>query len=240
MILGLSEKNIRVILSPSPPVTIGFLNIIIAKFKNAKVIYNVQEIYPDLLIEEGGLKSKSIINLLKWLERFVYNHSDAVITIDQVFYDTIVSRFKEKNKLHIIPNFVDTEIYHPLLNNKLNIDPSLFPESDSLKLMYAGNIGHAQDWIPLIELVNELKEESVEFFVIGEGAMRGFLESEKKSKNLKNLHLIAYQPRELMPSLLAFSDLQFIFMAPKTEGHGFPSKVYTIMACAKPIMVCSG
>jgi glycosyltransferase involved in cell wall biosynthesis len=43
-----------------------------------------------------------------------------------------------------------------------------------------------------------------------------------------------------MPSLIAYSDLQFIFMAPHTEGHGFPSKVYTIMACAKPLVVCSG
>ena len=43
-----------------------------------------------------------------------------------------------------------------------------------------------------------------------------------------------------MPSLIAYSDLQFIFMAPQTEGHGFPSKVYTIMACAKPLIVCSG
>ncbi|MBS4059988.1 MAG: glycosyltransferase family 4 protein [Bacteroidetes bacterium] len=240
MILGLSEKNIRLILSPSPPLTIGFLNILIAKFKSAKVIYNVQEIYPDLLIKEGGLRSKFIITLLKWLERFVYNHSDAITTIDQVFYDTIVSRFKEKNKLHIIPNFVDTEIYHPLPKSKLNIDPFLFQETDALKLMYAGNIGHAQDWMTLIELANELKEESVEFFVVGEGAKRGFLEDEKKLKNLSKLHLIPYQPRDLMPSLIAFSDLQFIFMAPETEGHGFPSKTYTIMACAKPIMVCSG
>jgi glycosyltransferase involved in cell wall biosynthesis len=29
-------------------------------------------------------------------------------------------------------------------------------------------------------------------------------------------------------------------MAPHTEKHGFPSKVYTLMACAKPILVCSG
>ncbi len=43
-----------------------------------------------------------------------------------------------------------------------------------------------------------------------------------------------------MPSLIAYSDLQFIFMSPQTEGHGFPSKIYTIMACAKPILGCSG
>lgn len=239
-ILALCEKNINIILSPSPPLTIGFLNVLIAKFKGAKVIYNVQEIYPDLLIEEGGLKSGVIISFLKWMEKFVYNRSDAVTTIDQIFYDTIISRFKDKSKLHIIPNFVDTEIYKPLAKENLELNKDIFPDTDSLKIMYAGNIGIAQDWEPLIALADELKKDNIEFFVIGEGAEKDRLINEKDLRKLDKLHIIPYQPRELMPSLLAYSDVQFIFMDPVTEGHGFPSKVYTIMACAKPLIVISG
>jgi len=239
-VLALFEKKVDLILSPSPPLTIGFLNVIIAKLKGTKVIYNVQEIYPDLLIEEGGLKSKLVISFLKWMEKIVYNHSNAVTTIDRIFYETIVSRFKDESKLHIIPNFVDTDIYKPLAKESLQLNKDLFPDTQSLKIMYAGNIGHAQDWEPLIALVDELKEDAVEFFVIGEGAMKDKLLQEKADRGLKKLHIIPYQPRELMPSLIAYSDLQFIFMASHTEGHGFPSKVYTIMACAKPLIVCSG
>lgn len=238
--LGIFEKKVDVILSPSPPLTIGFLNILIGKIKGAKVVYNVQEIYPDLLIEEGGLKSKLIISFLKWMERFVYNKSDAVTTIDQIFYDIVVDRFNDKSKIHIIPNFVDTELYKPLKDEDLVLNKSLFPDTPSLKLMYAGNIGYAQDWTPLIALAEQLKNEDIEFFVIGEGAMKDYIEKEKAAKSLTNLHLIPYQSRELMPFLLAYSDMQFIFMASQTERHGFPSKVYTIMACAKPLMVCSG
>ncbi len=238
--LALFEKKVDLILSPSPPLTIGLLNVIIAKLKGTKVIYNVQEIYPDLLIEEGGLKSNVVISFLKWMERIVYNHSNAVTTIDRIFYETIVSRFKDKTKLNVIPNFVDTDIYKPIEKDSLELNKDLFPDTESLKIMYAGNIGHAQDWEPLIALADELKEDAVEFFVIGEGAMKDKLLQEKADRGLKKLHIIPYQPRELMPSLIAYSDLQFIFMASHTEGHGFPSKVYTIMACAKPLVVCSG
>lgn len=237
--IGLFEKRVDIILSPSPPLTIGVLNILIGKIKRAKVIYNVQEIYPDLLIEEGGLKSKIVISFFKRMERFVYNQSDAVTTIDEVFYNTIKRRFKVPSKLHIIPNFVDTAIYHPI-KEEPDLDPDLFPKTTSLKLMYAGNIGHAQDWTPLIKLAEELKSEDIEFFVIGEGTRKEFLRKEKELRGLNKLHLIPYQRRELMPHLLAYSDAQFIFMAPETEGHGFPSKVYTIMACARPLIVCSG
>lgn len=239
-ILGLMEKRVNYILSPSPPLTIGVINLLIGKLKKAKVIYNVQEIYPDLLIEEGGLKSKPVISVLKSMESYVYNKSDKVTTIDKVFYETIIPRFKDKDKLVIIPNFVDTEIYHPISIDNLKIDRTLFPETDSLKIMYAGNIGHAQDWKPLIDLAESLKDCSVEYFVIGEGAMKPYLEEEKRSRQLDKLHLIPYQPRELMPQLLAYSDMQFIFMSKHTEGHGFPSKVYTVMACARPLLVCSG
>jgi colanic acid biosynthesis glycosyl transferase WcaI len=239
--IGLFEKNVAIILSPSPPLTIGFINILLGKLKGSKVVYNVQEIYPDFLIEQGGLTSKPIISVLKWLERFVYNKSDAVTTIDPVFYATIAGRFNEQNKLHIIPNFVDTTLYTPLNRNNLTIDRALFPDNPStLKLMYAGNIGLAQDWEPLIKTAIEIRDLPIEIFIIGEGVMKNYIRDEIKKHNLDNIHLLQYQPREQMPSLIAYADLHFIFMSPRMEGHGFPSKVYTIMACAKSLIVCSG
>jgi glycosyltransferase involved in cell wall biosynthesis len=238
--IGLSEKNIDVILSPSPPLTIGFINLVLGKLKGAKVIYNVQEIYPDFLIEQGGLKSKPIISVLKWLERLVYNKSDATTTIDQVFYNTIIDRFENKAKLHIIPNFVDTDLYKPLDKEQLDLNTNLYPVNSNLKVMYAGNIGHAQDWSPLIKAAIELREEPVEFFIIGEGVLKEYVKDEIDKNGLNKVHLLSYQPRELMPALIAYSDLQFIFMSKEMEGHGFPSKVYTIMACARPLIVCSG
>jgi Glycosyltransferase len=239
-IIGVFEKKVDVILSPSPPLSIGLINIFLGKIKKCKVIYNVQEIYPDLLIEQKGLKSKSIISCLKWIERFVYNKSDAVTTIDKVFYDSICNRFDNKNKLHIIPNFVDTAIYKPISQVLSNLNSSYFPiNNKSLKIMYAGNIGYAQDWETLLRVAIELRNNNVDFYIIGEGVMKDSLESEVAKNNLENVHIISYQPRELMPSLIAYSDLQFIFMSNKTDKQGFPSKVYTIMACSKPLIVCS-
>ncbi len=236
-IIGLFQKDIDVILSPSPPLTIGFINIILGKLKGAKVIYNVQEIYPDLLIKNGVLKSSIIISFLKSLERFVYNKSDIVTTIDQVFYDTIVSRFKQPEKLHIVPNFVDTAIYKPTESKEVL---GLLQQTDALKLMYAGNIGLAQDWDILIKLAVKLKAENIEFYVIGEGAMKDKLQDAIIENHLQNIYLIPYQARYLMPAIISNVDMHFIFMTQENEEHGFPSKMYTIMACAKPLLVSSG
>ena len=232
--LGLTIKHVDLILSPSPPLTIGFLNLMLARLKGCKVVYNVQEIYPDIL----QLKDGFVLKALKGLERRVYNGSDAVTTIDQVFYDTIVGRFEDKTKLHIIPNFVDTELYHEVYVECR--DESLFPNTDSIKLLYAGNIGHAQSWEPMIALAERTREMAVEYFVIGEGARRDYVAGEIKRLKLEKVHLLEYQPRELMPAILSYSDASFIFMDPASDGNGFPSKVYTIMACERPMLILSG
>ena len=235
-LLALGQRNIDVILSPSPPLTLGLLNLWIAKWKKCKVIYNVQEIYPDIL----KLKKGVVLSLLRKIENRVYNESSAVTTIDQIFYDTIVGRFEDKSKLSVIPNFVDTRLYNPEMGHVEDLDTTLFPVTDSLKLLYAGNIGFAQDWIPLVNLAERTRGLSVEYFIIGEGVMKPYIEEEKKKRGLEKVHILPYQPRTLMPSILAYSDVQFIFMSPDMEMQGFPSKVYTIMACGKPLLVCSG
>lgn len=238
LIIGISLRRIGLIISPSPPLTIGLLNIVIGFFKQSKVVYNVQEIYPDFLINQGQLRSSTIIHFLKWMERFVYRHSDVVVTIDQQFYDTIVPRFKDSGKLKIIPNFVDTDLYRPIEQPAL--DTSMFISDETLKVMYAGNIGYAQDWEPLLEVAQQLKSEPITFYVIGEGVEKKRLNEEVKGAGLQNIRILPYQARELMPSIVSFADLHFIFMNPRMEEQGFPSKVYTIMACAKPLMVISG
>lgn len=233
LILGI--RGIDVLLSPSPPLTVGQLNLWLGRLKRCKVVYNVQEIYPDILGLPDGVVRRALIRM----ERRIYAGSDAVTTIDPVFYETIVGRFRDPSRLHVIPNFVDTELYRPGIGHA-GLDPDLFPEDESLRVLYAGNIGLAQDWEPLVELARTLQGSAVTFFVIGEGARKVWLEECRDRYGLDNLHVLPYQPRDLMPQVLDYSDLHFIFMHPDCDGQGFPSKVYTVMACARPLLVCSG
>lgn len=237
LFIGLTMKRVHVILSPSPPLTIGLINLMIGFVNKAKTIYNVQEIYPDFLINHGQLKSKIVIGFLKKLERFIYNKSDATVTIDSIFFEKIIKRFNDKSKLSIIPNFVDAELYHEVALFNL---PSEFAKVDGyFRLMYAGNIGYAQDWEPLISLACKLKELPIEFFIIGEGVMKDSLIDSVMKNDLKNVKVFPYQSRELLPLLNSSADAHFIFMDPKLDDQGFPSKVYTIMACARPLIVTS-
>lgn len=236
--IALFSRRPDVILSPSPPPSVGLLNVWLGWFKRCKVVYNVQEIYPDIIKNLHGLP----LRVLRWMERSIYDGSDAVVTIDQVFRDTIAPRFKDPSHLHIIPNFVDTEFYRPLDGG---VDGGLREggsdgRQDRLHLLYAGNIGWAQDWDMLIALAERTRDLAIEYQVIGDGLRKQYLLDEIASRGLRNICVFPYQPRERMPELLAACDICFIFMDPQMDRQGFPSKVYSIMACGKPLLVSSG
>jgi len=239
LIIGLSIKKVDFILSPSPPLSIGLISILIAKKNRAKFIYNVQEIYPDLLIKNGALKSNIIIKSLNWLEKYIYNHSSAVITIDQKFKDQIVDRFNEKDKLKIVPNFVDTELYKPI-SKEVELPNPFKRDPHKVRLLYAGNIGFYQDWEPVLFAAKKLIGTNIEFWIIGEGVKKEYLIKEVKKHNLTNIKVLRYQDRELMPLINSFADIHFISINKEMEQEGFPSKVYTIMACSKPMIVITG
>ena len=236
-IVGLFLKRPDVILTPSPPLTSGLLAILLAKLKGAKTIYNVQEIYPDLLINLGHLKNTFAIYFLKRLERFVYNSSNAVTTIDKQFYTIITPRIKQKSSLHIIPNFVDTDLY--VTESSTNLPEEFLGEPGYVNMLYAGNIGLAQEWDLVLNVAKEIRDESITIWIIGEGVKKEYVNSQIEKHNLSNIKLLPYQDRKYMPSINLFADFHFIAMDKSMENEGFPSKVYSIMASGRPIAVVS-
>lgn len=236
-IVGLFLKKPDIILTPSPPLTNGVFAILLGKIKGSKSIYNVQEIYPDLLINLGYLKNSFFIKILKKIERWVYNMSDVITTIDNQFYNILESRIKEKNKLSIIPNFVDTELYST--KSSVSLPDDFKKNKDYTDILYAGNIGLAQEWDLIISLAKEIREFKINIWIVGEGLRKGYLESEIEKYSLNNIKLLPYYDRKYMPAINLFADIYFIAMNKKVEKYGFPSKVYTIMASGKPMIVVS-
>ena len=106
-------------------------------------------------------------------------------------------------------------------------------------MVYAGNIGLAQDWDLIINLAKEIKDLKITIWIVGEGIKKAYVQSGIKKNKLNNLKLLPYYDRKFMPAINLFADIHYIAMNQKVEKYGFPSKVYTIMASAKPMIVVS-
>ena len=106
-------------------------------------------------------------------------------------------------------------------------------------MVYAGNIGIAQEWDLVVDLAKEIKNYPITIWIIGEGVKKKYLKSQIKKHKLSNINILPYQERRYMPAINLFADFHFIAMNKSMEHDGFPSKVYTIMSSGKPIVVVS-
>ena len=110
--------------------------------------------------------------------------------------------------------------------------PEIFKKKDGITgyVVYAGNIGIAQEWGLLVDLAKDIKNYPITIWVIGEGVKKKYLKYQIKKHNLFNINLLPYQDRKYMPAINLFADFHFIAMNKCMEHDGFPSKVYTIMS----------
>lgn len=224
-----------IVLAPSPPLTIGLIAWLLGMKNGAPSIYNVQEVYPDLAIKEGIIKRPNIIRVFRWIERLVYNRNSAIVVIAEHFRNIVENRVHEPEKVRVIPNFVDMDLYRVLpRDNNFSRQHGL---TDYFVISYAGNIGLAQDWDTLVYAAENLSSLLIKFLIVGDGAKKTWLAEEIERKNLKNIILLDYQPREIMPLINASSDVTTILMTENASEYGFPSKIYTTMACGKSTIV---
>lgn len=227
-----------VILAPSPPLTIGINAWILGACFKAPFIYNIQEIYPDVAVNLGVLKNRLLINFFRILEKFVYAKADVLTVISEGMASRVCARVVSREKVRMIPNFVDTEDFHPLPKKN---DFSVFHRlQDKFVVSYAGNMGKPQRLEILLAAADLLRNEAgIHFLMMGDGSERASLIELAERLQLMNITFLSYQPYSLMAKAYASADVSFVSQAAGTSNDGIPSKVYRIMACARPVIACT-
>ena len=224
-----------IVIATSPPLTMGILSWLLALRWRAKAVYKVAEVYPDLAVRQGLIQNPVLIGLMRWMERWVYRRNDMIVSIAETFTKVIRSRGVPDSKLLTISDCVDTELFRPL--NRNNSFSKNYRLTGDFVVLYGGNIGSFQDWSTVLAAADALRHLPVKFVIVGDGRRGQWVADEVKRLGLANFQMVEYQPKALMPEINASCDLGLIPMTLAGARDGFPSKVYSIMACAKPVIV---
>jgi colanic acid biosynthesis glycosyl transferase WcaI len=231
-------RGCDIILSPSPPLTIGLSAWIIGIMRKIPFIYNVQEIYPDVAVSLDVLTNRYLIWALQRLELFIYKRARSVVVISEWFRRRLLSKGVSTGKVSVIPNFVDTEFIVPGM--RINTFSREHGLEDKFVLLYAGNIGLTQNFEIILSAARHLCHlRDLRFIIVGDGARRSWLEKELSRGDFRNVKLLPYQARSVVPSLYAASDVCLISLKRGTARETFPSKIYTIMAAGRPAIVAA-
>ena len=209
------------------------------KIPNAKITFNVQDIFPYNAVFGGKLKKNSLVfKVLAAVQRYGYNHADHIITISEDMKDTLVADGVEASKIAVVYNWSYQD--EPYENVDLNPVANMF-NKNFFNVVYAGNIGVMQNVDIVIEAAKLMKDDdSVWFHIIGNGVYKEKLEAKAKEYGIKNISFWPMQPPELAPAIYSAADVNVIPLVKDVFRTALPSKTATCFAYGKPVVFAIG
>ncbi len=218
------------------PITVGLPAIVMKKIKSAPVLFWVQDLWPESLSATGAVKSPFILKLVEKLVQFIYHECDLILVQSKAFIPSIRNCGVAISRIFYFPNSAEA-FYHSVEVKKDTIERKGIPRG--FVVMFAGNIGAAQDFGTIIDAAEKLKDHTdIYWAIIGDGRMRSWVEKEIEERNLRqNFLLMGRYPPEEMPQYFALADVLLVTLR-NEEIFKFtiPSKVQSYLACAKPII----
>ncbi|WP_339147896.1 MULTISPECIES: glycosyltransferase family 4 protein [unclassified Sutcliffiella] len=210
----------------SPAIFVGFVGLI-AKYRyRTRMFLDVRDLWPESLKGVGVLDKSIIISIFSYLEKLLYNKSDEIIVNSLGFVEHIRKKTKDKSKnIIFIPNGANLEeLYSDI-------------QKDNINVIYAGNIGLAQDFNIIKLLAERLSELNIRLDIIGYGMKVNKLANFVKNNKLKNVSFIKPITRKECLSIISNYYIGIVTLCDKEVFKTvLPGKVIDYMTCGVPIV----
>ena len=202
----------------------------------AKLIFEVRDIWPLSAIELGGYSPKNLfIRHLQWLEDYAYKNADAVVSVLANAYEHMKTRGLEESKFSYIPNGIAKDELHK--KSALDAQTLIQLPKEKFIVGYAGTFGIANALESFIEAAKILKNNSsIAFVLVGDGAEKENLK--KLADNCENIYFVDAVKKDQVQTVLEYFDLCYIGLKHDSLfRYGVsPNKLFDYMYAAKPIL----
>lgn len=223
------------VFQPSP-VTTGLPALLLKRLCGIPIFLWVQDIWPETLSATGMVRSKTVLKIVEHLVKIIYRSCDRLLIQSEAFEPRLKRLGVPTNRICYFPNSAE-EFYTPM-DVEINApERSAMPEG--FRIMFAGNIGTAQDFPTILAAAENLKNYTdIHWIILGDGSMRAWVEDEIKSRGLEaTVHLLGRHPVTTMPRFFSLADVLLVTLkSERIFSLTIPSKVQSYLACAKPIL----
>jgi len=234
-LLRLPKQDVILVLT-TPPL-IAIVAYVVRLLKGSRMVYLVQDLYPDIAYEFGLLRRGSLFaKVLDGIAHFLLQRADAIIALGRCMQERLAAKGIARQRIEVIPNWADgTEIVPlPREQNPFRAKHGL---DGKTVVLYSGNMGRAHDFTAIWQAMQQLApEKDIVFLFIGSGPKRAELERFLRGHPDVNAKLLDYVPREDLKLSMGAADISFVAVADGLEGLVVPSKLYGIMASGRPAL----
>lgn len=217
------------------PVTMALPGIWIKKKQKIPLCLWVLDLWPESVTAASHIRNRLIIGWLNKLVQTIYRNSDKILISSDFFRNSIIQKINNETKEIIhFPNWAE-DIF--ISNTVIDIENPVLPSG--FNIMFAGNIGEAQDFESIINAAEISQKEApqINWILVGNGRKVSWIKEEINKRNLSNIYLLGHYPIEKMPGLFKIADVMLVSLKDEPIfSLTVPAKIQAYMASGKMIL----
>ena len=234
-LVGLFSKY-DIIIATSPQFFTTWTAWGLSKIRRKPWIFELRDLWPESIKTVGAMKQGRTIEILEKIELALYRDATRVIAVTDAFKTNLTSRGIEANKIDVITNGSNVELFYPRPKDQELLER--FNLNDKFIIGYIGTHGMAHSLDFIVSSIANIKDESIHFLFIGDGAMKQKIVELANSLALKNITFLDSITKDEVPRYLAICDIS---LAPLKKEDNFkmviPSKIFEASAMQKPTLL---
>lgn len=231
--IGIRDKYDAIIVHEPSPITQFYPAWVVKKLSNSPVYFWVLDLWPESLQVAGGINNSFILGIFRRMVISFYKASEKILISSKGFSKSILEKGDFKDKIEYFPNWGEDTIS---AGNK-NYDIPILP--NGFKIMFAGNIGEAQDMEAIMQTALLLKDKlDIQFVIVGDGRKMPFVkEFIEQNKLEKTVSILGRYPLEAMATFFDKADIMLVSLKDDPIFNlTVPAKMQAYMSAGKPIL----
>lgn len=219
------------------PITAALPALFLGKLKRASVFIWVLDLWPETLSAVGVVRSPWLLGLVGRLVAFIYRHADRVLIQSRGFASNVSRYGCEATRVRYFPGWAEQVFEGPASNGE--VAPELKSYKDGFNILFAGNIGDAQDFPAILDAAHILRHrDDVRWIVIGDGRASPKVVAEIEKRGLHDkVVMLGRFPVERMPAFFAGADALLVTLRKDPIfSLTIPAKVQSYLGAGKPIL----
>ncbi|WP_445767931.1 glycosyltransferase family 4 protein [Rheinheimera sp.] len=222
------------VFEPSP-VTVGLPAVWLGRIKKAPVVFWALDLWPETLSAIGVVRSSRVLGLVGHMVRYIYNRCGLVLGQSRGFLGSIANYCDDKAKIRYFPSWAE-EVFQ---DDSVQPAPEVPESTERFTVVFAGNIGEAQDMPAVLDAAERLKDNTnVRWVIVGDGRKSDWLQAEVTRRGLdKQVLLPGRFPVERMPSFYAHADALMVSLKRHPVfSMTIPGKVQSYLMAGIPLL----
>lgn len=218
------------------PITAALPALLLRQLKGTPVLLWVLDLWPESLSAVGAVRSEKILDAVGRLVSFTYRRCDLILAQSRAFFGNIERWAGDTSRVRYFPGWAEAVFRE---DTKPAVAPELAPWAGRFKVVFAGNIGEAQDFPAILDAAEALRaRDDIHWIVLGDGRAAASVRADIERRGLgERVHLLGRFPLERMPSFFAGADALLVSLkADPIFASTIPGKVQTYLAAGVPLL----